>query len=136
MRPLNQSQNGASFFRASCTAAEAIGKMVYVSGAEVTGLKPVRLADSDDNVKMPSVGVVIHKVSAVECIVQQSGNVESIFSGLEEGKTYKIGSLGEIQRLAPSPGVNGYAMVQFVGHAISDTVLSLAPESMMAVKVA
>ncbi len=132
MERINSPQRQAEFFRGLCTAVETIGKMVYVSGPKVGSAVPVRLAEPEDGDKMPSIGVVVYKFSATECLVQQSGQVSGIFSGLEEGKTYKVGTSGSIQRLAPVAGVGGYAWVQFIGHAVSEDVLYLSPEMQMA----
>jgi len=131
MELLNSPQR-ADFFRGSCIASENIGSLVYISGPKVGGLVPVRVVDPEDEAKMPSAGLIIHKFSQTECMVQQSGPVNGVFTGLEEGKTYKAGTAGVLRRLAPVAPPGGYAMVQFVGHAVAGDVFHLSPEMRLA----
>lgn len=77
---------------------------------------------------MPAIGIVISKPSATECYVRRFGLVRGLFSGLESGKTYKVGTDGALSRLAPSPGSLGYSHVQFIGVAHSPDSLFVSPE--------
>lgn len=118
----------ASVVRCSCSSAEQVGDAVYQSGDEVDGVIPVRRASCEDSEKMPAIGIVISKPDAVECYVRRIGLVRGLFSGLESGKTYKVGVNGTLSRLAPSVGPLGYSHVQFLGVAQSPDSLYVDPE--------
>lgn len=109
-----------------CTAAEAVGKTVYISGPMVGDHFQVRLSDPTDAAKMPVVGFVVKKLSADECIVQQHGQMPDVLSGLSLGR-YNAQEDGDIHPSAPAVGVNGYAHVQAVGYAVAENVFFIQP---------
>jgi len=134
VRRRNQQPAGQQTFRASCTAAELPGKLVYIAGELPDGTPVVSLAHCYDMAKVPAVGMVTAKPSDTEAVVQTSGLVRDLFSGLEVGKTYKLGVDGSIRRIAPTaPGI-GFAVIQFVGVAVSESVLLLQPQPQLGVR--
>lgn len=124
--PSNSNQK--NILLCNCTSDEVVGNFVYLYSVDVDGIYNVRKASCDYIDKMPSIGVVIKKNSSTECFVQTSGVVRDVFSDLSFGKTYKIDNDGGITDLAPSPGVNGYSMVQFIGLSYDVDSLSLSIE--------
>jgi len=108
--------------------------VVCQSGPEVDGVIPVRLASCHDQDRMPAIGVVVAKQSALECHVRRSGPARGFWSGLEAGKTYKVGPDGEISRLAPPVGIVGFAVVQFFGIAESGDSLWVQPQIDMKIR--
>jgi len=134
MRPLNLAQNGSDFLRGECTAAEAVGDPVYISGDRTGDVYPVRKADADDEDKMPAVGIIIQKLTATDCVVQMQGPVYGIFSGLDSKIPYKVGNGGGLSRTAPVPGVNGYAYIQFMGKPLSDDVFFVRPDNLITIR--
>ncbi len=120
------SNNQKNILLCNCTSIEEVGRFVYLYSVDVDGTYNVRNASCDDIDKMPSIGVIIKKTSPVKCFVQTSGIVNDVFSGLVSGKTYKVDGSGDIVVLAPSPGIGGYSMVQFIGLALGDSSLNLS----------
>jgi hypothetical protein len=119
-------------FACACTAAETVGKFVYIAGPAVGGVYEVRNADPYDGAKMPIFGTVISKASATACTVQWTGEVTGVFSGMTPGKVYFVGTAGAIV-LTPLVG-NVY--VQKVGIALAESVLLLIPDLNMTRRVA
>ncbi len=135
MKQRNSLSQSSKFFRGTCTTAEEVGKIVYINGDPSGELYPVRTASSSDSAKVPGIGVVIKKYSDTDCLVQMSGEVRNIFTGLEINKTYKLDHDGGIRRLIPDVGPGGYAYVQFIGTAISSNTLWLNIEHDMKKRV-
>ena len=122
-------------FRGTCTATEAVGDAVYISGPWVGGLPPVRRADSASWDTMPAVGIIISKPTHTTCYVQQAGILpDGVVGGLTRGKTYKVGTAGALVVSAPLPGVNGYALVQFLGSAMDVDRFHVEPDYQMKVR--
>jgi hypothetical protein len=103
-----------------------VGKAVYSSGPKIGDLYQVRLADPTDETKMPVVGFVVRKPSATECIVQWSGELKDVFTGLTIGR-YNAHEDGDIDKLAPVAGGSGYAWVQAVGFAMTEDIFYVDP---------
>jgi hypothetical protein len=89
---------------AGCTAAEAVGDLVYIhapkSGADYT----VRKADITDFNKMPAAAVVIYKISATRAVIQFQGETD-LYTGLTPGRNYWVSDAG-VPTLTP-PTVTG-----------------------------
>jgi hypothetical protein len=119
-----------SVIRGSCTASENVGDAVYVSGPKAGNSYPVARADCNDRDRMPAVGFIIAKLSAVSCVVQTADPVEGIFGGaLVRGKTYLVGTDGSIQNNVATPGAPaGVTYVQFVGVAMASNTLLARPD--------
>ena len=122
--PSNSNQK--NILLCNCTSDELVGNFVYLHSIDGGGIYNVRRASCDYVDKMPSIGVIVKKNSSTECFVQTSAIVRDIFSDLSIGKTYKIDSDGGIVVPAPSPGINGYSMIQFIGLSYNNDSLSLS----------
>lgn len=105
---------------ASCTAAEAVGDAVYVTGSAT-----VRRCDPYDPSKMPAIGVITAKPTTTSCVVVTSGRAR--LAGLTTGVAYFVQPNGAAAPGTPSAGP-GPVFVQRVGRAVSSTILSVAIE--------
>lgn len=98
-------------FKAACTVAEVVGNPVYLySGGSV------RNAIASDIDKARVVGVVVEKLSGIECIVRKIG--EANISGLTAGNDYFLSEVtaGELT-LFPPTGLGSF--VVRICHCIS-----------------
>ena len=111
------------YMRVTTTAAETVGKMVYVSGGFTSASTAVSVADPSDSAKMPAIGVVVSKSSSTTGIVQKTGRVRGVFIGLTPQKTYLVGLGGGITYNATTP-----QLIQNVGVAIDTSTLQLTPQ--------
>lgn len=104
----------------ACTAAEAVGDAVYLSGPSA-----VRRCDPYDAARMPAIGVVAAKASTTACMVITAGRARTV--GLTPGAAYFVAPSGAAAPGTPSAGP-GPVFVQRVGRAVSSTILSVAIE--------
>jgi hypothetical protein len=107
--------------RADCPASVAVQDVVRVSGPQVAGRLQVELADPLAVPFLPAVGVVVRKFTATLCLVQSTGPVRGVFSGLSPGALYYLGVGGTL--VATPPG--SPARVQVMGAAWDDDELML-----------
>lgn len=119
-----------------CTISEKVGDFVYIDGDAVGNKFDVRTASCHDSSKMPAVGVIIKKVSSIECFVQISGFVKNVFSGLSPGKVYQVGEDGGIQTTPPLIGSGGYSYIQHIGTAFSSNVLYIDNDKNISIREA
>lgn len=124
--PLNLSfgYRGRDVRVADCTAAESVGDFVYVSGPAVNEHLQVRKADPTDEMKMPAVGVIIHKLSSTSCLVQCEGATLPIFLGLTPGRPYFVGLTARATHVPPAPSTAPLVW-QAIGTALSGDMLKL-----------
>jgi len=107
-------------FRAYCFNTDAVGDVVYIMGPKVGQLYQVTGADIDDISKMPAIGVLTQKSAATECLVQTSGLLVGLFSGLTPGRPLFIGTDSRPTHTVPAPLV-GRRWQQGIGTALSAT---------------
>lgn|SRR5574343_166764 len=89
---------------AGCTAAEAVGDLVYISGPKVGADYTVRKADITDFSKMPAAAVVVFKISPTRAVIQFQGET-GLYSGLTPGRVYWVSDAG-VPTITP-PTVTG-----------------------------
>jgi len=106
-------------FFANCSEADAVGELVYVSGATL-GVLDVAPVDIADPAKMPARGTIESKQSGTVCFVRTHG-VSGGFAGLAEGQRYFAGNGAP----SASPPASAGEIVQLVGVAVSETELYL-----------
>lgn len=108
---------------ADCSAAEAVGDLVYVDSA--SGSTPdVRKVDPDDAATMPAVGIIVSKPTATTAQVQMAGTVA--LSGLTPGP-YWVGTDSKLATSRPANPGSGVRALQIVGHAYSEVDFYIAP---------
>lgn len=101
-----------------CQASDNVGDLVYVLSA----LEVARV-DVTDDTKMPACGVLISKTTATRGVVQLSGIIEGVFSGLTPGAAYCVGGAGTPSLTQPSGP--GRRHIQPIGTAFSPTIFAL-----------
>ena len=115
-RPRVEGGNG-SLATAACTAAEAVGDLVYISDNKVGADYTVRKADVTDFAKMPAVAVVISKLSPTRAVIQFGGEV-GLYSGLTAGHLYWVSDTGVPSLTPPVAGIGQRKYWQAVGLAV------------------
>lgn len=114
---------------ADCLAADGVGQMVYVRAPAVGGKYQVTLADPSDFDKMPAIGMIIHKTTTTECIVQLRGQVIGVYAGLTPGEMLFLDDSGGLTDEPPEPTVpKPFKFVQNVGTALSTDIIGLDPD--------
>jgi len=118
-------------FTGTCLAGDAVGDLMYVSGAALAVTK----ADVTNFVKLPAVGCIVSKPSATSCIVQTSGLVSGVYSGLTPGKLYVVGTNSRPTLTLPTPGVGSSLFLQGIGIAIDTNLLLMSPASQITKRI-
>jgi hypothetical protein len=114
--------------RCNCQPANVVGDLVRVYGPRVSALYRVDKADPTALATMPVWGVLMSKESPTVCLVQGSGIVEDIWTGLTPGKVYFVGLDG---RPTDVPPIGTGVLVQRIGVALDVNALRLQPELTM-----
>jgi hypothetical protein len=115
---------------AECTAAESVGDFVCIVADPPNGVDLVGKADPSDFTKMPAVGIIISKSSPTDCLVQWFGETPDIFSGLNSGEVYFVGSDSKIADVPPVP-TTVPLFSQWMGVATAPTRLYVRPNDHM-----
>lgn len=102
-------------FDATCTASEAIGQPVYVSG-----INTVSQADASSESTADVVGFVVAKASTTSCTVRTNGVVSGL-SGLTPGTTYFLSET--TGGITSAPVTTSGAVLFAIGKALSSTEL-------------
>lgn len=108
-------------FTAELEPGMSVLDLVSVSSTATTSIK-VAQASSNDETKMPVVGILVSKNSETEGVIVSSAIVE--LSGLTPGTTYFVGPYGSITNTAPVP-YTGTAYIQSIGVALTQNKLLL-----------
>jgi hypothetical protein len=119
--------SGVVTVAANCLAIDAIGNCVKVTGPDIAGIIQVATVDVADPSTALTVGVIISKSTATDCIVQLFGRVTNVYAGLQPGKFYFVNTTGVPDLVPPAPLVGGIAYVQAIGVALSATEIFLQP---------
>lgn len=118
-------------FSAVCSAGNAVGDCVYVSGPEVGGTAQVAKADPSTIAKMPAVGVIVDKTTPTTCTVQRLGRVDltgGAFS-FTPGNRLFVGLSGAVTDTAPlaTASPSGHVYIQPLGVATAAGILEFNP---------
>lgn len=114
---------------ADCLASDGVGQMVYVRSAAIGGKLQVSAADPSDFSKMPAVGMIIHKATATECVVQFKGKVAGVYAGLTPGEMLFLDDSGGLSDEPPDPTApKPSKFVQHLGTALSTDIIGLDPD--------
>lgn len=117
---------------ATCLVSDDIGMMVSVSGPAVDGKYSVESADPSDFSKMPAVAIIVDKIDTTTCIIQFSGIVKSVYSGLPSGKLLFVDDDGMLSDEPPAPTLlKPFMFSQSAGVTISGDEINLDPSSLM-----
>lgn len=106
------------FISVTCLETDTVGNPVYVTANPVGDVWSVATADSSDEDKVPAVGVLVEKATTTTGIVQLWGLVKDVYTGLQVGRPYYVGTSGLV---LSAPAKNA----QKVGVAQADNALLL-----------
>lgn len=120
---------------ASCGVGDAVGDVVYVSGAKSGADYSVTKTDPTAYASMPGLGIVIYKISATRCVVQLSGEVLGLYTGLTPGRVCWVGLDSRPTQTPPAAPISGRAYLNALGIATSTDILLLRPTDDMKVRV-
>lgn len=114
-------------FNATCASSDVVGDLVRVTAP----LKVVSRVSITDVLTMPAIGVIIQKPSSTSAVVQCTGLIQGVYTGLTPGGMYFVGSNGRPTISVPTPGVGTSVFLQLIGVAVDADVLLLAPNLML-----
>ena len=111
---------------ARCPSAATVGDMVYVSGERIGDEYVVDRCDITQAGKRPW-GVIISKPASASCIVQISGEVLGIYSGLTPGSPLFLGAGdgAHLTHTPPAAPVSGKIYHQIAGQAVASDRFNL-----------
>lgn len=107
-------------FIATCASYITVGHLVRINSSGHADICDISNASF-----MPSVGVVVQKLSSLSCKVQVSG-VASVASPLVPGEIYYVGSNSKLSE-RPTPAVGQSLFLQPVAVSISPTSIMINP---------
>lgn len=119
---------------ATCTAAEAVGDLVYISGNKTGADYAVRKADVTDYTKMPVVAVIVYKISATKAVIQFGGEV-GLYTGLTPGQVYWVSDSATPTNVPPTVTTGQRKYWQSVGVAVDSGRIKLEFEKDLKVRV-
>ncbi len=108
-------------FDAICTSSESVGSCVRVVSS-MTGVYTVNKVDITDKTKMPAIGIITDKQSAIACTVAYYGYVSSS-STLVIGKPVYINTNAELV----FEKQDGLVFNQLMGYSLSENSLFINP---------
>lgn len=123
----SKGSTGGQLLLADCDPSDAVGAAVYISGP-VVGLKyQVRSTNIDNPSMVPAIGLLIRKTSPTECIVQTSGVLHDIYTGLTPRKHVMLGegAGAPLTQTVPPRPTSGRRYFQFMGVALSDNIINI-----------
>lgn len=109
----------------TCQTTDDVGDLVYV----FAGNKVVKKADVGDYFGMPAVGIIIVKLTTTRAQVQIAGLVRGLYTDLQPGRLYFVGSDSRPSYLPPMAPANRF--VQPIGTALDTNLLFLQPNTQM-----
>lgn len=117
------------FGRADCPSSDLVGDCVIIRGPKVGNRYQVQKPDLTDIRTGPSVGIIVKKYSSTECLVQFSGPLVDVYSGLTSGSAYWMGSDARLTDVRPSAGVGETLYLQLMGVATDSDEILLNPQA-------
>jgi hypothetical protein len=119
----------SSKFLAFCFATDAIGDAVYIMGNKVGDRYQVTKVDIDDPAKWKSIGIIVYKSSASECVVQCGGLVYGVYTGLTPDAWLFVDTNSRLIEGPPARPTAGLRATQNMGVVLSTTDLLLHVKS-------
>lgn len=114
---------------ATCLASDDVGHAVRITGDRVGGLYQVTRADIDAAAshEARSAGLIVSKTDSTTCVVQTSGILVGIFSGLTPGRLLFVGTDATLSTTPPSRPSSGRRTIQPLAYAVASDVAIIAP---------
>ena len=134
-RPVSTGLGAPQLLRANCLVSDAVGDAVCITGDRVGDLYQVTRVDIDNSNPRQAiaVGVIKSKSSSTLCLVQVSGEMRSLYSGLTPNRPIFVGVDGRLTQTRPPAPVTGKRMLRCMGQALADDVLLISPWSPTAI---
>lgn len=117
---------GPTSISAVCDASDAVDDLIFVSGPEVGGKVKVSKIDITDSSKMPSIGVILSKSTATDCIVHLRGPFT--LSGTTAGAVIFAGTSGTMIESGPGRPSSGFRTYQVIGYGRPSGTVDFQPE--------
>jgi hypothetical protein len=117
-----------------CMLTDQIGDVVYIRG-DMNGYYKVARVDVTLSSKIPAIGIIVQKWGFTNALVQITGELKGIYTGLTAGKTYFVGTNGRPNITPPSPSFGGRAYVQPIGVALDQGVLLVRPAENLTIRI-
>lgn len=120
-----------SILEANCQATDAVGNAVRITGDIVGDKYQVTKVNIDSIPTMPAIGIIIDKPSptSTSCIVQVSGVVRNIYTGMTYHKRLFIDTNGKLIEGPPARPTTGFRAAQVMGVVLDADALLLNVES-------
>lgn len=110
--------------RANCLATDDVLDCVRITGPKVASRYQVTKFDPTNSGEDQAVGIIVRKLDPTTCIVQFSGPLKDVYTGLTSGKRYWVGTDSRLTLTVGTPGVGGVFYLQLMGVATdSDEIL-------------
>lgn len=115
---------------AYCFSTDAVGDVVYIMGNKVGQHYQVTKVNIDDIATMPAIGIIIQKINAAECVVQQVGIVHNVYAGMVPNKPLFIDTNSRLtETRTPNKPTAGRRALQVMGQALSTSDILLSVKS-------
>lgn len=111
---------------ANCTVSDSVGDVVRVTADIISSRYQVTKLDITNTVMEVAFGVIISKQSDTECVIQLSGHIQGLYSGLTAGEPLFVGDDAQLTHDVPSRPMSGVKSVYHVALAVSADVLFLS----------
>lgn len=76
-----------------------------------------------------SIGVIARKLSSTRCVVVESGLMEDVYSSLDVGREYGVGSDSRLSLSLPSYPSTGAQLLMHMGVARTANVIEIRPSA-------
>lgn len=113
--------------RATCLAGDLVGDCVRIRASKTGNRFEVEKVDISTPGSPPSVGLIVKQYSLSDCIVQFHGPMRSIYTGLQPGTSYLVGTDARLSKLGDANYPSGSDFFQVMGTATSDNEILIHP---------
>lgn len=130
MRTVEPSVALPSSIAARCLSADQVGHAVRVTGDKIDGLHQVTRTDIDATTpsEAKSVGVIASKSDSTTCVVQTSGVLAGVLSGLTPGRLLFVDTDATLTITPPPRPSSGERTIQALAYAIASDAAVIAPQ--------
>jgi len=107
--------------RAACLPTDAVGHAVRISGDRVAGKLQVARVDIDaaQASEARAFGIIASKPDALTCVVQTSGILADVLTGLTPGQLLFVSQDATLSGAPPSRPISGQRTIQALAYAVA-----------------
>lgn len=119
-----------------CLATDSVGHAVRVTGDRIDGLYQVTKVDIDAAApsEAKGFGIISAKSDATTCIVQTSGPMSGVLSGLTPGRLLFVDTDATLTATPPPRPSSGERTIQALAYAVASDVAVIAPQVALRVR--